>query len=215
MLLLIVPTVATVSVANSIHMRARVRYPFFHLESREGCFVGEAAHVCFCVYISANRLAGPFAIDPSMSHNSCLCSHFKSWHNLKNAPNPLVPSHIRLPSRRRAEPAPWSPNVKAVPVLACDHPLGREDGHDRPHMLDDVLNPSRLHKCVHDFVQQTKDSVRRYLSPLNRLWLSIGTYTGVFLFLSSTGCVGGRQERPNPTRPNKFSCRSCLITTNF
>lgn len=38
-----------------------------------------------------------------------------------------------------------SPNVKDPPVLACDHPLGRADGHDRPHMLNDVLDPSRLH----------------------------------------------------------------------
>lgn len=29
-----------------------------------------------------------------------------------------------------------------------DHPSGRTDGYDHPHMFDDMLDPSRLHKCV-------------------------------------------------------------------
>lgn len=62
---------------------------------------------------------------------------------------------------RRSNPAPWSPNVKEPPVLACDHPIGQADGHDRPHMLDDVLDPSRLHKCIADYDRQIKDGIRR------------------------------------------------------
>ncbi|CAB1112810.1 unnamed protein product [Ectocarpus sp. CCAP 1310/34] len=56
-------------------------------------------------------------------------------------------------AKRRAERGPrdFTPIVKSPPILACDDEQGRIDGNDQPFMLDDILHPSRVHKCIHDF----------------------------------------------------------------
>ena len=43
-----------------------------------------------------------------------------------------------LSSRRRNGQLPFTPVIKDPPSLACDHAHGIINGHDRPHMLDDV-----------------------------------------------------------------------------
>ncbi|CAN0553644.1 unnamed protein product, partial [Ectocarpus sp. 12 AP-2014] len=54
-------------------------------------------------------------------------------------------------ARRVRGPPSFAPIVSTPPVLACDSPEGRVDGHDRPHMLDHIHHPSVLHKCLSDF----------------------------------------------------------------
>ncbi|CAN0596296.1 unnamed protein product, partial [Ectocarpus sp. 12 AP-2014] len=64
-------------------------------------------------------------------------------------------------ARRVRGPPPFAPPVVSTPpVLACDRPKGRIDGHDRPHMLDHIHHPSVLHKCLSDFTNHMVNSVR-------------------------------------------------------
>lgn len=67
----------------------------------------------------------------------------------------------RLGQGRAAGPLPFAPIIKELPILAFDHSQGRIDGHDKPHMLDDILHPSVMHKCLSDFDTFMVNSIRR------------------------------------------------------
>ena len=73
-----------------------------------------------------------------------------------------LPYIARIVFRQAQGPLPFRPINKEIPTMACDHVDGIEDGNDRPlHLFDDVLHPSRMHKCSSDYVSQIVGSTHR------------------------------------------------------